>query len=319
MANGERARPQPIGRDLAERPKNRRSDQNCSIAAVPTWLLSRSHHAFSRKRKRALGITGLFNLEIGLRARSNVRDLYEDTLRLKGLPDACPRGNFSVAVGPSNSPIAAKVTFGGTGTAIRAITLAIGRGEIAKWRARLQSHGVNLIGSAWQFDEEYLCFVDDADFDLAMAEVDEWDGVPKSKIDPTILGIKSVEIEAGFSGELEKLLAVVGLKTVGEEGPIVRYEVGVPRFAIDVFRSTGASFKHQSACNEPQRINFELADQVAVDALQDRIRGSGFDTVPLYDWSGAFAVRLRTLWNLQIGFLARNAALGRPISQTADR
>lgn len=258
----------------------------------------------------SLGIRGLYNIEIGERQRGDVRTLYEETLNLVGLPDVCPNGHFSVLVWSLRSPSSGVLTFGGSGAAVRAIALAVPRGALPGWRARLLQQGTRVIGRAWQFDEEYLCFVDDSEFDLAITEVDVGSGEMTATIGDRITGIHSVEIDAGSGDELERLFLVAGLRPELEEGPIIRYRMeGEPSgFAIDLFRSPTGSLQHELPFSSTQRVSFEVSDPVAIGALESRLRSAGFDPVPFCDTANAFLVRPHSRPGLEIGFIYPDAS-----------
>lgn len=234
-----------------------------------------------------------------------MRGLYEDTLKLPARPDGCPQGNYSVQVGPDHSPLMGFLTFGGSGVSIRAVTLAVPKGSLARWRARLSQRGARLIGRAWQFGNEHLCFVDDSDFDLALTETIVERVSAGANDQDAIFGFQSVEIEAGPSNELQTLLAAIDLRPGREEGPILRYEVPSrpSAFAVDLFRSPRMSFQHKLIYNAPQRLNFAVADVADLAVIERKLRLAGFDPLPFCGRGAALAVRLRTQRNLEIGFL----------------
>lgn len=256
----------------------------------------------------SLGIRGIYNVEIGERPRAAVRRLYEETLGLAGLADVCPLGRFSLAVGPSASPLSGVLTFAGAGGSIRAVTFAIGRGQMANWRARLVHSGTRVVGRAWQFDEEHLCFVDDADFDLALVEVAEdkaWYGTGASD---AILGFRGVEVAAGPTGELESLFAAIDVVPARLEKPLARFEFARDggRFALDVLRSDDTPAQPDGTGQPPQRLSFEVTDLAALDHLRRRLGAAGFVVAPIVGRSAGFHVRLRSLRDLEIGFLVND-------------
>lgn len=247
-------------------------------------------------------ITRIYNIEIGDRPRAEVGRFYEEILGLTALPDGCPNGSYSVGVGATSSPIATILTFAGAGSAIRALNFAIAEGTLSKWRAKLSQAGTHLIGRAWQFDEEYLCFVDDSNFDLALSVLSE--PIAGGKPD-RILGLRGIEVADTTSGELQALLHAVGIEAVKEEGPILRYQIPArSTFAnIDVFRSATIPLQNQLVQKAPQRISFEVALPAHLDELSRQLLAAGFEPQPFCGRSSAFVVRLQSQLGLEFGFV----------------
>ncbi|MDB5576584.1 MAG: hypothetical protein JWR80_1760 [Bradyrhizobium sp.] len=244
-----------------------------------------------------MGITGIDSVTVSRSNCNRTRRLYEDVL---GLRSTAPAGDpgFSVGLGardlPGSSRLICSEAADGQPEAVRAIAFAVGRGTLAAWRSRIAKSRADVAGSAWLFDEEYFCFADPGGMELALTQAGAMAGNDVQPVMGTgaILGLRSIEIDAGPGGEMAQIAELLGFEFAGSDGPVRRFEIGekAARVAIDLFASPLAPRPIAEAT--PDRLTFRVSSDREVHRLQALLQQAGYSFEQRCD---AMVTGLRTL------------------------
>ena len=167
---------------------------------------------------------------------------------------------------------------------IGAVVFGVAPGVLPRWRRHLLAHHVKVLGRAWVFGEEYLCFADPDGLDLALVEEPAaayvegvWDVSDESL---AILRLRSVELDAGYQNELRRLLSDLGLKAGLQEGPLLRYTLGasVHTAYVDLLYKA-PSLRPAFAAEPVRRLGFQVATPAALERLIIDLSARGNEVV----------------------------------------
>ncbi len=211
----------------------------------------------------------------------------------------------------------------GTGQ-VSAVVLAVPPRSLPEWRKRLQEHRVDVVGRAWAFGEEYLCFTDPDGLELALIE--DTDEAAPGEVFPgsdrphcAIRRIRSVEIQIeGFQHTSRFLRDTLGFKAAGNEGAVFRFRDGPPGqpVAIDLLCTPN----HRPGCAGPgvvHHIAWRVPDNEALNNMAERLANGGLDITPCLDRCYFRAVYFRSPCGLNFalatdgpGFVAEEGRAG---------
>jgi len=177
----------------------------------------------------------------------------------------------------------------GTGQ-VSSVVLAVPPGSLPGWRKRLVDQGVEVVGRAWAFGEEYLCFTDPDGLELALTEDDHGSepdtaGSLSNTADRAITRIRSVEIQIeGFQHTSRFLVEMLGFKAVGNEGAVFRFWDGPPvqPVAVDLLCTPN----HRPGSAGPgvvHHIAWRVPDTGTLSKMAEALANRGFDTTPPLD------------------------------------
>jgi hypothetical protein len=114
------------------------------------------------------------------------------------------------------------------------VVLGVPPGALPNWRKRLADRGVDVLGRAWAFGEECLCFTDPDGLELALALIEDIEGSEPGAVafvsdasGCAITRIRSVEFQIeGFRHAARFLVETLGFKAAGNEGAVFRFRDG---------------------------------------------------------------------------------------------
>jgi glyoxalase family protein len=169
---------------------------------------------------------------------------------------------------------------------ISSIVFAVPSGTLQSWRHRLMERGADVIGSAWSFGEECLCFRDPDGLELALieetTETGSNDQDKERPADRAIRRIRSVEIQIeGFQHASKFLTERLGFEEFGQEGAVFRFLDGPPDrpIAVDLLCTP----THRPGHTGPgvvHHIALRVADTEALDRIAKMLANCGFDVTP---------------------------------------
>jgi glyoxalase family protein len=177
----------------------------------------------------------------------------------------------------------------GTGQ-VSSVVLAVPPGSLPDWRKRLADHRVEVMGRAWAFGEEYLCFTDPDGLELALIE-DSNSSEPCIAPSPSdtpsraIRRIRSIEIQIeGFHHTSRFLVETFGFKAVGNEGAVFRFRDGPPALpvAIDLLCTPN----HRPGSAGPgvvHHVAWRVPDTQSLSRMAEVLTNCGCDITPLLD------------------------------------
>ena len=133
---------------------------------------------------------------------------------------------------------------------VSSVVFAVPPGTLLSWRHRLIERGVDVMGNAWSFGEQCLCFRDPDGLELALTEeATEKDAnyqIAEEPADRAIRRIRSVEIQIeGFQHTSKFLTERLGFEKFGQEGAVFRFldgmdsRTGRPPSIFSALRPTG--------------------------------------------------------------------------------
>jgi glyoxalase family protein len=182
---------------------------------------------------------------------------------------------------------------------VSSIVFAVPPGTLQSWRRRLTERGADVIGKAWSFGEECLCFRDPDGLDLALVEEATNAGLNDQDADqPTdqaIQRIRSVEIQIeGFQHTSNFLTERLGFEKFGQEGAVFRFIEGPPDrpIAIDLL-CTPTHRPGHAGPGVAHHIALRVADNETLDRLAKILANCGFDVTPVLDRQYFHAIYFR--------------------------
>jgi glyoxalase family protein len=192
----------------------------------------------------------------------------------------------------------------GTGQ-VGSVALAVPPGSLPSWRKRLADRGVEVLGRAWAFGEEYVCFTDPDGLELALIEDVEGSepGTATYASDASgcaITRIRSVEIQIeGFQHTSRFLVETLGFKAVGHEGGVFRFRDGPSGrpVAVDLLCTP----THRPGTAGPgvvHHIAWRVPDNDTLRRMAEAVTLCGFDITPPLDRLYFRAIYFRTPYGL---------------------
>jgi glyoxalase family protein len=111
--------------------------------------------------------------------------------------------------------------------AVNALVFAVSGNSLANWRRHLDAHEVAIVGRAWSFGEEQLCFEDPDGLKLALVENDdESTGAEQNKI-PAVRRIRAIEMQLeSFEHSVGFLEKCFGFERQQRDGRAIRLHGG---------------------------------------------------------------------------------------------
>jgi glyoxalase family protein len=112
---------------------------------------------------------------------------------------------------------------------ISAVTFAVPAGSLRHWQQRLEDYDVEVIGRAWAFGKEHLCFRDPDGLQLALVENDDphthaGPSLPLDDQQHAIQRIHAVEVQVDDLTQTSDFLTdTLGFIYLASEGPVSRY------------------------------------------------------------------------------------------------
>jgi glyoxalase family protein len=188
----------------------------------------------------------------------------------------------------------------GTGQ-VSSVALAVPPGSLQEWRKHLAQQRVEIVGRAWLFGEEYLCFTDPDGLELALVEdVDDSQRGAASDSSDTqsraIRRIRSVEIQIeGFQHASRFLVETLGFDAVGNEGAVFRFRDGPAErpVAVDLLCAPN----HRPGNAGPgvvHHIAWRVPDTDALNKMAEALVNCGYDITPPLDRYYFHAIYFRT-------------------------
>jgi glyoxalase family protein len=173
----------------------------------------------------------------------------------------------------------------GTGY-VNSIVFAVPPGTLQSWRGRLIARGTDVIGIAWSFGEECVCFRDPDGLELALIE-EASDAAPgdhdaKGKADQLIRRIRSIEIQIeGFQHTSNFLTERLGFEEFGQEGAVFRFLDGPPDrpIAVDLL-CTPTHRPGHAGPGVAHYVALRVADSDALAKIATMLANYGFDVTP---------------------------------------
>jgi glyoxalase family protein len=172
---------------------------------------------------------------------------------------------------------------------VSAVVFAVPRGSLAGWHRQLTEHGVEVIGHAWAFGDQHLCFADPDGLALALIEEDDVDlPTAQSSGDPSlpaIRRIRSIEIQIeGFEHTSRFLIDRFGFEPIGHDGAVFRFLDGARQqpIAIDLLCTPN----HRPGLPGPgvaHHVAWRVADAGSLTRMAAAIARRGFDVTPPLD------------------------------------
>lgn len=177
----------------------------------------------------------------------------------------------------------------GTGQ-VSSVVLSVPPGSLPDWRRRLLDRKVEVVGRAWAFGEEYLCFTDPDGLELALIE--DVDGSePSGSADPSdtpgrgIRRIRSVEIQIeGFQHASRFLVETLGFEAAGQEGAVFRFRDGPPGQPVTVDLLCTPNHRPGSAGpGVVHHIAWRVPDTDTLSRTAEVLANCGLDVTPPLD------------------------------------
>jgi catechol 2,3-dioxygenase-like lactoylglutathione lyase family enzyme len=146
--------------------------------------------------------------------------------------------------------------------------------------------GADVIGNAWSFGEECLCFRDPDGLELALieeaTETGSNDQDREEPADRAIRRIRSVEIQIeGFQHTSQFLTEKLGFEEFGQDGAVFRFLDGPPDrpIAVDLL-CTPTHRPGHTGPGVAHHIALRVADSEALGRIATMLANCGFDVTP---------------------------------------
>jgi glyoxalase family protein len=192
----------------------------------------------------------------------------------------------------------------GTGQ-VSSVALAVPPGSLPHWRKHLVQQKVEIVGRAWAFGEEYLCFTDPDGLELALVEdVDDAQrGAAPDDPDAqsrAIRRIRSVEIQIeGFQHTSRFLVETLGFSAVGKEGAVFRFGDGpIEQPVVVDLLCTPNHRPGNAGPGVVHHVAWRVPDTDALSKMTEMVANCGFDITPPLDRYYFRAIYFRTPWGL---------------------
>jgi glyoxalase family protein len=169
---------------------------------------------------------------------------------------------------------------------ISSVAFAVPSGTLQSWRRRLMERRADVIGNAWSFGEECLCFRDPDGLELALIEeAAETSSNVQNREEPAdraIRRIRSVEIQIeGFQHTSKFLTEKLGFEEFGQEGAVFRFVDGPPDrpIAVDLL-CTPTHRPGHTGPGVAHHIALRVANRKALGSIATMLANCGFDVTP---------------------------------------
>ncbi len=156
-----------------------------------------------------------------------------------------------------------------------------------------------MVGNAWSFGEECLCFRDPDGLELGLIEEatdkGQNDQVTEEPADRAIRRIRSVEIQIeGFQHTSKFLTERLGFEEFGQEGAVFRFLDGPPDrpIAVDLL-CTPTHRPGHAGPGVAHHVALRVSDSEALDRLATMLANHGFDVTPALDRQYFHAIYFR--------------------------
>ena len=177
----------------------------------------------------------------------------------------------------------------GTGQ-VSSVVLGIPAGALPNWRKRLVDRGVDVLGRAWAFGEEYLCFTDPDGLELALIEdVGSSQSGAATRVSHAsgcaITRIRSVEFQLeGYRHVARFLVETLGFKAAGNDGAVFRFRDGTSErpVAVDLL-CTPTDRPGRAGPGVVHHIAWRVPDNDALSRMAKAVATCGFDISPALD------------------------------------
>jgi glyoxalase family protein len=188
----------------------------------------------------------------------------------------------------------------GTGQA-SSVVLGVPPGALPNWHKRLVDRGVDVLGRAWAFGEECLCFTDPDGLELALIEDIEGSepGAVAFVSDASgcaITRIRSVELQIeGFRHAARFLVETLGFEAAGNEGAVFRFRDGPSErpVAVDLL-CTPTHRPGRAGPGVVHHIAWRVPDNDALNRMAKAVANCGLDISPALDRFYFRAIYFRT-------------------------
>jgi catechol 2,3-dioxygenase-like lactoylglutathione lyase family enzyme len=164
---------------------------------------------------------------------------------------------------------------------VSGVAFGVPPGRLVSWRARLARTGVPIIGWAWAFGEQYLCFSDPSGLELALTDDMRALAVPSptGPRRPAVGPLRSVEVQVRRDVDrVQGLLEQLGFRLVEQAGPALRFDTAQAPAGIhlDLVRHSFEPLL-DGGPGSLRRLVLRAADQRALRRLISGVRELGFD------------------------------------------
>jgi glyoxalase family protein len=172
---------------------------------------------------------------------------------------------------------------------VSSIVFAVPPGTLISWHHRLIERGADVIGNAWSFGEECLCFRDPDGLELALIEEatdsETKEEIAEQSVDRAIRRIRSVEIQIeGFQHTANFLTERLGFEEFGQEGAVFRFLDGPADrpIAVDLL-CTPTHRPGHAGPGVAHHLALRVADGEALRKVAAMLIDCGFDVTPALD------------------------------------
>jgi glyoxalase family protein len=172
---------------------------------------------------------------------------------------------------------------------VSSIAFAVPPGTLMSWRHHLKERGADVIGHAWSFGDECLCFRDPDGLELALIE-EAVDNEPNDKVaggsgNRAIRRIRSVEIQIeGFQHTAKFLTERLGFEQFGQEGAVFRFLDGPADLPIAVdLLCTPTHRPGHAGPGVAHHVALRVTDGEALGRFAVMLTSCGFDVTPALD------------------------------------
>jgi glyoxalase family protein len=177
---------------------------------------------------------------------------------------------------------------------VSSIAFAVPPGTLMSWRRRLIERGADVVGNAWSFGEECLCFRDPDGLELGLIEEAAENDI-NHHADRAIRRIRSVEIQIeGFQHTSQFLTEKLGFEQSGQEGAVFRFLDGPPDrpIAVDLL-CTPTHRPGQAGPGVAHHVALRVTDGEALEEVATMLANCGFDVTPALDRQYFHAIYFR--------------------------
>ncbi len=179
---------------------------------------------------------------------------------------------------------------GGLGQ-VSAVSFAVPGGSLPAWRRRLAGHGVNVLGRAWSFREEHLCFNDPDGLELSLVEEVEAGGARRVQVSrrpargPGIIRIKAIEVHVeAMASAAGFLVDGLGFRQWRHDGAATRFRVGdgAGQASIDIIVTPGTS-RGVDGAGVVSHVALSVSDVASIERMSAALAARGTAITPVVD------------------------------------